>query len=191
MAARMPGPGVTRPPLVPLEPGERRLTLLRHAKSSWADPGTQDWDRPLNARGEHDAPAIGRHLAALGFRPTLFLTSPALRARRTAQIVARELGYPAEFLQRESELYLASPETICAVVAREAGGLRDIVVCGHNPGLTELANRLAGAGTLDNLPTCGVFAVRLALPRWDELAGARGEPEYFMRPRDLPVAGPG
>jgi phosphohistidine phosphatase len=182
---------MTGSPLLPLPPGERRLTLLRHAKSSWADPGAQDWDRPLNARGEHDAPAVGRHLAALGFRPTLFLTSPAVRARRTAQIVARELGYPAEFLQREPDLYLAAPEAICAVVAREAGSLRDVVVCGHNPGLTDLANRLVGAGALDNLPTCGVFAVRLELRSWAELDAARGELEYFTRPKDLPANGPG
>jgi phosphohistidine phosphatase len=182
---------VKRAPLQPLDPGERRLTLLRHAKSSWADPGVQDWDRPLNERGERDAPAMGRHLATLGFRPTLFLTSPALRARRTAQIVARELGYPAEFLQRESGLYLAGPEVICGVVAREAGNLRDVVVCGHNPGLTQLANRLAGAGALDNLPTCGVFTVRLALRSWAELDGARGELEYFTRPKDLPGHGRG
>lgn len=169
----------------PLAAGERRLTLVRHAKSSWADPGASDEDRPLNERGERDAPVMGRHLAALGFRPTLVLTSPAVRARQTAQIVARELGYPAEFLQREQDLYLATPDQICAVVAREAGTLRDVVVCGHNPGLTELANRLAGTGTLDNLPTCGVFAVKLRLRSWADLPGSRGELTHFTCPKAL------
>ena len=87
-----------------------RLTLLRHAKSSWEDDRLDDSDRPLNERGERDAPLMGRRLRARGARPTLILTSPAVRARRTAQIVAREIGYPAEFLQREEELYLASPD---------------------------------------------------------------------------------
>jgi phosphohistidine phosphatase len=181
---RLPGP-MSALPFAPLAPGERRLTLLRHAKSSWDEPGVDDRDRPLNARGERDAPAMGRHLARLNFRPTFFLTSPATRARHTAQIVARELGYPAEFLQREPELYLATPEAVCAVVAREAGNLRDVVVCGHNPGLTELANRLVGAGALDNLPTCGVFSVTLKLRNWSDLDGARGELACFTRPKDL------
>jgi phosphohistidine phosphatase len=172
-------------PFAPLAAGERRLTLVRHAKSSWADPGISDADRPLNERGERDAPTMGRHLATLGFRPTLFLTSPAVRARQTAQVVARELGYPAEFLQREPELYLATPGQICAVVAREAGTLRDVVVCGHNPGLTELANRLVGAGSLDNLPTCGVFAVTLKLRTWADLEGAQGELALFTCPKAL------
>ena len=167
-----------------LAPGERRLTLLRHAKSSWAEPGRKDFDRPLNERGERDAPLVGRYLAGLGFRPTLFLTSPAVCARRTAQVVAREIGYPAEFLQREPDLYLAEPGRICEVVAREAGTLRDVVVCGHNPGLSELAGQLAGA-EVDELPTCGVLVVRLTIPDWWALPTTRGEVQLFTRPREL------
>lgn len=175
---------MTAPALPALAPGERRLTLIRHAKSSWAEPGLRDFDRPLNERGERDAPRIGRYLADLGFRPTLFLTSPALRARRTAQVVAREIGYPAEFLQREPDLYLADPDRICEVVAREAGTLRDVVVCGHNPGLSELAGRLAGS-VLDELPTCGVLVVGLRLADWWDLPTARGEVQLATRPREL------
>ncbi|MBL8200684.1 MAG: histidine phosphatase family protein [Chromatiales bacterium] len=161
---------------------KRQLTLLRHAKSSWDDAGVKDRDRPLNERGERDAPLMGRRLRDRGARPTLILTSPAVRARRTAQIIAREIGYPQEFLQREEELYLASPEEIIAVIARQDSSYRDLIVCGHNPGLTELANRLTGAG-IDNVPTTGVVVIGLDLPSWAGLEGAEGELLLFDYPR--------
>lgn len=161
---------------------KRQLTLLRHAKSSWDDAGVKDRNRPLNERGERDAPLMGRRLRARGARPTLFLTSPAVRARRTAQIIAREIGYPQEFLQREEDLYLASPDEIVAVIARQDSSFRDLIVCGHNPGLTELANRLTGAG-IDNVPTTGVVVIGLDLKSWADLDGAQGELLLFDYPR--------
>ncbi len=160
----------------------RQLTLIRHAKSTWDDARTKDRDRPLNERGERDAPAMGRRLAARGARPTLILTSPAVRARRTAQIIAREIGYPQEFLQREDELYLASPDEIVAVIARQDSSFRDVIVCGHNPGLTELANRLTGAG-IDNVPTTGVVVISLDIDSWAGLDGARGDLKLFDYPK--------
>jgi phosphohistidine phosphatase len=161
---------------------KRQLTLIRHAKSSWDDAGVKDRDRPLNERGERDAPLMGRRLQARGARPTLILTSPALRARRTAQIIAREIGYPQEFLQREDDLYLASPDEMVAVIARQDSSFRDLIVCGHNPGLTELANRLTGAG-IDNVPTAGVVVIGLDLKSWADLDGAQGELLLFDYPR--------
>lgn len=160
----------------------RQLTLLRHAKSSWDDSAIKDRVRPLNERGERDAPMMGQRLHALGARPTLIVTSPAVRARQTAQIIAREIGYPREFLQREEELYLASPDDIVAVLARQDSGLRDVIVCGHNPGLTDLANRLTGAG-IDNVPTTGVVVIGLDLKCWADLDRAQGELLLFDYPR--------
>ncbi|MDH5274896.1 MAG: histidine phosphatase family protein [Gammaproteobacteria bacterium] len=159
-----------------------QLTLLRHAKSAWDDPATKDRDRPLNERGERDAPLMGQRLRARNARPTLFMTSPAVRARRTAQIVAHELGYPAEFLQYEKDLYLASAKQIIAVLARQASSNRDIVVCGHNPGITALANRLTGAA-IDNIPTAGIVIIGLDLERWADLDKAEGELLLFDYPR--------
>ena len=160
----------------------RQLTLLRHAKSSWDDAKLKDRNRPLNERGERDAPLMGKRLHASGARPTLIITSPAVRARRTAQIIAREIGFPQEFLQREDALYLASPDEIIAVLARQENSFKDVVVCGHNPGLTELANRLTGAG-IDNVPTTGVVVIGLDLKHWAELADAQGELLLFDYPK--------
>jgi phosphohistidine phosphatase len=160
----------------------RQLTLLRHAKSSWDDAKLKDRDRPLNERGERDAPLMGKRLSARGARPTLIITSPAVRARQTAQVVAREIGYPLEFLQCEEGLYLASPDEIVAVLARQDRSFKDVVVCGHNPGLTDLANRLSGA-EIDNIPTTGVVVIGLDLKDWAGLNGAQGELLMFDYPK--------
>ena len=160
----------------------RHLTLLRHAKSSWQESGLSDHDRPLSQRGLQDAPVMGRRILARGTRPSLIISSTALRARHTAQIIARELGYPGEFLQREPELYLATPEQIMAVLARQADSFRNIIVCGHNPGLTELANQLAGCD-IDNIPTCGMVVIDLDLESWAGIAKAVGTLQLYDFPK--------
>lgn len=150
----------------------KRITLLRHAKSSWAQPGLADHDRPLNQRGQRDTPVMGRRLAARGIRPSLIVTSPAKRARQTARLLAREIGYPIEFLQSEKSLYLADPATILDVIALQDDAFSDIVVCAHNPGITNLANQLCDQ-SIDNIPTCGMVTIEAQTDSWSEVATSR------------------
>ncbi len=164
---------------------QKRITLLRHAKSSWKDASVADRDRPLNRRGSKSAPNMGKRLANRGVRPSLLLTSPAKRARETARLIARELNYPLEFIQSESELYLATPETILQVVARQDDGFNDVMVFGHNPGITELANRL-GDRDIDNVPTCGVVGIELDVQEWAEIVAADGKTVFFDYPKSRP-----
>ncbi|MBN1238208.1 MAG: histidine phosphatase family protein [Gammaproteobacteria bacterium] len=162
----------------------RRLTLLRHAKSSWRDTSLSDRERPLSSRGERDAPAMGLRLKAHRARPSLILTSHAVRARTTARIVARMLGYPEEFLQVERALYLAAPDEILAVVAAQDERFEDVLVVGHNPGLTELANRLLPELALDNLPTGGVVAIDVDAGSWRDVASAGKQLAYYDYPKN-------
>ncbi len=164
---------------------QKRITLLRHAKSSWKDASVPDRDRPLNRRGSKSAPDMGKRLADLGVRPSLLLTSPAKRTRETARLIARELNYPLEFIQSESELYLATPETILQVVARQDNGFNDVMLCGHNPGITELANQL-GDRNIDNVPTCGVVGIELDVQEWAEIVAADGKTVFFDYPKSRP-----
>lgn len=150
----------------------KRLTLLRHAKAEPETGGVPDRERPLAPRGLRDAPRMGRRMRDGGARPSLILTSPAARALQTARLVATELGYPLEFLQREAELYLATPAQILAVLARQDNAFNDVIVCGHNPGLTDLAQELTGA-RIDNVPTCGVVVIETDVREWTRL-GRRG-----------------
>lgn len=150
----------------------KRVTLLRHAKSSWSQPGLADHDRPLNQRGQRDAPVMGRRLIARGVRPTLIVTSPAKRARQTTKLLAREIGYPVEFLQTEKALYLSSPATILETIEMQDDTFNELVICAHNPGITEFANQLSGQ-TIDNVPTCGMVIVEADTDRWSEIAESR------------------
>jgi len=88
----------------------KTLTILRHAKSSWENESLADYERPLNKRGERDAPVMAKRIQEAGIRPSLIVASHAVRAWTTAKVVAQELSYPLEFLQREKDLYLASRE---------------------------------------------------------------------------------
>jgi len=144
----------------------KTLTLIRHAKSSWNETGLTDRDRPLNDRGERDAPVMGARLAASDIRPSLLISSPAARAWTTARLVAAEIGYPREFLQREEELYLANVKRIIGVLQRQDPNFNSIMLFGHNPGLTDFANYLAPDVT-PNMPTCSVVAVDIETDDWD------------------------
>lgn len=143
----------------------KTLTIVRHAKSSWKDSKLADRDRPLNGRGERDAPAMGRRVADAGIRPSLILSSPAVRAWETARMVAQAISYPLEFLQREKDLYLASLDTILDVIAAQDEQFNNLMIVGHNPGLTEFVDYLS-PGLTGNLPTAGVAAVSFEGDDW-------------------------
>ncbi len=150
----------------------KRLILLRHAKSSWSDEGLPDSERPLSARGERDAPRMGARLRERGVRPELIMSSPALRARRTATLVARALDYLEKGIKVDARLYLATPVEILAVVAEQEDAVDYLLLVGHNPGLTELANLLLPELELANLPTAGTVVIDCATERWAELRKA-------------------
>ncbi len=146
----------------------KRLTLVRHAKSSWSEAGLPDFERPLNERGKRDAPGMGTRLAAAGFRPDRLVSSPARRARATAKRIAREIGYPRQDIVLEPDLYGAAPDALLAVIHGLPGALEHVALVGHNPGLTELHNRLADV-RIDNIPTTGVVQLELAIDDWNEV----------------------
>ena len=150
---------------------KKRCTLLRHAKSSWSDPDLGDHDRPLNERGERDASRMARRLRAVGVRPSLIITSTAARALQTVRLFARETGYPLEFLQREPDLYLATPDVIMRIIGQQDAGFNNLLVCGHNPGMSELAAELT-RGTVRELPTCGAVILDASIRDWSEMPGA-------------------
>jgi phosphohistidine phosphatase len=162
----------------------KNLTLLRHAKSSWGDPGLADHERPLNKRGEQDAPRMGRRLLERRERPSLILTSTAVRARTTARLVADAIGYPREFLQSDRALYHADPGKILAVLAQQDDAFANVLLVGHNPGLTELANELLPDFDIDNLPTAGVVAMALDIDHWSEVGDARARLRFFDFPKN-------
>ncbi|APG28978.1 hypothetical protein A7E78_02145 [Syntrophotalea acetylenivorans] len=160
----------------------KRLTLLRHAKSSWRDPDLTDFDRPLNKRGQRDAPMMGRRLAKRGFAPDLFLVSPALRTRLTAEIIAEQLEVDIGKLSFDHGIYLAGAHELINLLRCIDEQLQDVLLIGHNPGITDLANYLVGA-CIENVPTCGVFSVSLPITSWRDLEGTAGNLLFYDYPK--------
>lgn len=161
----------------------KRLTLVRHAKSDWGDASLGDFERPLNRRGERDAPEMARRLAEAGFKPTLMITSPAVRALTTAKAFAKELGYPARRLRHADEAYLATPGTLLEIVRRLGGRSRHVMLFGHNPGISEFAALLSGEHDLGELPTAAVVSFRVDVRDWATLRPGAAERIFHDYPK--------
>jgi phosphohistidine phosphatase len=127
---------------------------------------------------------MGRRLAEAGIRPSLIISSPALRAWTTAKVVAKALNYPIEFLQREKELYLASVDDILDVIAAQDPKFNNLMLVGHNPGFTSFANYLV-PGLTNNLPTAGVVCVRIDQDDWDLFGNPESELVFYDFPKNL------
>jgi len=163
----------------------KRLTLVRHSKSDWSLPGQQDWDRALNKRGQRDAPEMARRLRARKLKPDVILSSPAVRALATATIMARELKVAASIVRQDEQLYLAGPADMLTVIRELGGSARHLMVFGHNPGITDFANRLSAGDRIDNMPTSAVFTATFAIDDWSELDWGSGQDAEFDYPKNL------
>ena len=145
----------------------RTLCFVRHAKSSWDDPALADIDRPLSTRGERDAPTMATRLKELNIIPDLIVTSPAVRARKTAKAFRKVFDLSKVDFVTDLSLYDATPDDVVAVVQHLDISKRCVFVFGHNPTFTFLANRFPGV-RIDNVPTCGIFCVKTMAPTWDQ-----------------------
>jgi len=162
---------------------ERRLYLLRHAKSSWKKRGLTDHDRPLAPRGRRAAKAMGRHMREHGIEPELVLCSSATRARETLQRMNPDRGE----LRIEADLYGAEASTLVARLHNVAAAVRSVMVIGHNPGLQDLALLLARDGTAvrEKFPTGALATLTFHGDGWEALARGGAELTDLIRPRDL------
>ena len=155
------------------------LYLVRHAKSSWADPGMADIDRPLNKRGKRDAPAMGRRLEERGVRPDLIISSPAKRARRTTVEIGKAIGYEGNVRVLES-IYGGGASEIIRVAQSVDDAVTSLMIVGHNPDMTDLANTLTDF-SVDNVPTCAIFCARF--DSWSTVGPGTGQFEFFDFPK--------
>jgi phosphohistidine phosphatase len=145
----------------------KTLFLVRHAKSSRDDPSLPDRQRPLDDRGRHDASKIGKHLTDRGVEPNL-VSSPALRALTTAQLIADEIGYKRKDIVVDERLYASSPDNLLAVICALDDRLDRVMLFGHNPEFTDLAHRLSS--TIIGMPTCAVAEFLFDAKAWADVA---------------------
>jgi len=161
----------------------KTLLIMRHAKSSWKDHDLPDHARPLNKRGQRDAPRMGRLIAEQGMQPDMLLSSTAERAQQTATLVVQggSLHCPFQLL---GELYLASPDTYLEVLRHQSDACQRILMIGHNPGLEELIALLTGSH--ESLSTATLVQLDFDITSWQQLApSSRAQLRGLWRPRDL------
>ena len=152
--------------------GPRRLTLLRHGQAESIDACKEDFERALTRRGTLEAEQMAAHIVQRRLIPDLILVSPAERAWSTAEIVAEACELEPTQVLGERELYLATPETTWRLLAGRDEGVRHILICGHNPGLSQLASRLGPKPARRTLPTAGI-----ATAVWHSASWATIQPE--------------
>lgn len=161
----------------------KRLVLIRHAKSSWDYPLLGDFERPLNPRGRRDAPVMAQRLATLLQPPWRLVSSPALRAITTAHAFADALGVRHADIRVKPAIYEASPGTLLHLVNSLDDADAQVLMFGHNPGLTELAQLLATVPFAE-LPTCGVAVLEFPHKHWRDIVPDGGALAAFMSPKD-------
>lgn len=160
----------------------KSVILVRHAKSSWDDPVLSDFDRPLNERGKHDAPLMAARLLERKVSIDAFLTSPAKRARKTAVLFAEAFDLHKDKLILIPELYHAEPEAFYQTIANASDRDHSIALFSHNPGITTFVNTLTTV-TVDDMPTCAVFAVKTSIHHWKDFREAAKEFWFFDYPK--------
>lgn len=144
-----------------------RLWIIRHAKSSWAQPQQADFERDLNQRGQRDGANMAGWLGDQKDPPTWLWTSDAVRALATTDFVASGFSLTPDQVQPNHDLYHGTPDAVATVLQQTPNEHQCVAVVAHNPGLTYLVNLLAGSNVTDNLPTFG--AAEFVLPQsWED-----------------------
>ncbi len=162
----------------------KTLILVRHAKSSWGDFTLSDFERPLNERGKHDAPMMAKRLLDKGVKIDALVSSPAKRAKRTAQAFAEVLGINKDQIIFREELYMAGVEEFYKVIDQLDESIKNVAIFSHNPGITVFVNMLQVAG-IDEMPTCSLFAITTSMEKWSKFRQSKREFWFFDFPKNI------
>ena len=160
----------------------KTLYLTRHAKSSWKNSELDDHDRPLNKRGTRDAPMMGDKLKAMGIYPDMLWSSTALRAKITAQVLAQKLDISYSRIQWKREIYDSDADELLDMIRNADDSEDSLMLFGHNPEFTWLANKLAGTH-IENVPTSGIVGIVFEGETWANLSHGHGKLQFFIYPK--------
>lgn len=160
----------------------RTLLLLRHAKSSWKEPNLEDFARPLNDRGRKAAKAVGKHLAEQKAEIDLVISSPAVRARQTIELVLKAARIsPA--LRFDQRIYEASPTRLLEIISEIEDEPKSVLLVGHNPGMEELLRLLTDQEL--HMPTAALASISLNIKKWEKVVASNGVLDSFTKAKDL------
>ncbi len=160
----------------------KTLYIIRHAKSSWDSSAKSDFDRPLNKRGLRDAPMMGRVLKQKSIKPDFIISSTAKRAKKTALIIAEQIGYKESDIIFDGDLYLASANEILEIIQNVSDKVDSLFVIAHNPGMTDFINHFSDT-FIDNLPTAGIFSMEFDMDDWKDIKSNSAKNCFFDYPK--------
>jgi phosphohistidine phosphatase len=162
----------------------KRLYIVRHAKSDWSQPGQNDEDRKLLGKGIKRTHKILEFLKQHDTRPDLIISSPAIRAISTASLLAEGLGYPLAEIQQERIIYRGDSDDIMDFIYETPQNIESLMVVGHNPTFTNLANRFLDE-MMEWLPTTGVVCIQFETENWQEIRKCKRETAFVVFPKML------
>jgi phosphohistidine phosphatase len=170
----------------------KRLTILRHAKSSWDDPNLADFDRPLNDRGRKEARRIGGELNQRKTRFDLCVASTAARVRGTLDGFVEGYGEPDFEIRFEPKIYEATMSTLLHIVRGLPGSSSAPLIVGHNPGLHQLVLELADGDRSElrdraesKFPTAALAAIEFDADNWTDVGSGSGLIVELIFPKEL------
>jgi phosphohistidine phosphatase len=165
----------------------KTLFLIRHAKSSWTSLGLSDKERPLDLRGHNDAPRMAAHLKKMGIQPDLIVSSPAVRARTTADYFAKTFDIPSESIDIQQDVYEADERDILHVIHNLPDSVETVFLFGHNPTFTYVADSFSKKERFENVPTCGVVQIQSNTEggTWENFGVKTAEVKGYWYPKTI------
>jgi phosphohistidine phosphatase len=160
----------------------KTLHIVRHGKSSWDFEDISDIDRPLSPRGVNNAYLMAKKLSERKIEPDLFITSPANRALYTSIIFARVLKFPYEQIRISDSIYMGHTDDLIKIINAQDDSISTLLVFGHNPSFTALANQLMDEN-LDNIPTAGIVSLNFEIDTWEKLGKKSPTKHFFDYPK--------
>lgn len=159
----------------------KKLILIRHAKSDWSNPLSEDFLRPLNKRGKKNAPLMAKVLKEKNIRPDLIISSPSIRTKQTLEYFIKELNYNDE-VRFEESIYEAPYENLLKVIKDIPNIHKTVFLMGHNPGLCDLTNFLVDKN-FENIPTCGIVEIDFNAKSWQDISKENSNLISFEYPK--------
>jgi phosphohistidine phosphatase len=162
----------------------KQLFIVRHGKSSWDLGNISDIDRPLKERGVNDGYLMAERLLAKNLNPEKIITSPANRALHASTIFARVLRYPYQNIDINEDIYFADKKTMLNLIKHVHNQFESLMLFGHNPTFTDLANHFLNH-SIDNIPTTGVVWLKFEANEWAEIDKQKLVDYFFDFPKNL------
>lgn len=163
----------------------KKVLLMRHAKSSWNNPGLRDFDRPLNKRGKRDAPRMGKYLKELQLIPDQIFSSPAQRAKSTILKVIDELGLPVSKITWDENLYFNGSHSYINAIRNAQDSSEIIMTVGHNPMTEDTISELSDDTSTKRIKTATIACFEFKADSWKDIQFHKDSLQWIISPKDL------